>query len=283
MTPDAAVIIATYEWPRALELVLWGYAGQTVRPTRVYVADDGSGPETRALVERLRDETGLDLVHVWHEDRGFRKSEILNRAIARAREAYLIFTDGDCIPRDDFVATHLRHAAWRRFLVGMTVRLPPDITAALTVEDVRAGHATDLAWLRQRGFRPGRHALRFSRRMWWNTLLDTVTPTPPRWRGGNSSTWREHLLAVNGFDMAMGYGGQDAEVGDRLENLGIRPKRLRFRTCTVHLHHERPWRDPDMMRRNRDHRLQIRRGTETRARRGIREVASGEGQGTNDE
>ena len=45
-------------------------------------------------------ETGPDIEHVWHEDRGFRKCEILNRAILAASADYLIFTDGDTIPAD---------------------------------------------------------------------------------------------------------------------------------------------------------------------------------------
>lgn len=271
---DTAVIVATYNWPAALELVVWGYAVQTVRPARVIVADDGSGPETRALVERLRGDTGLDLVHVWHDDRGFRKSEILNRAVVAAREPYLIFSDGDVIPRDDFVATHLRHAERGRFLVGMTVRLPKDVSARITVDDVRAGRPFDVRWLKAQGFAPGRHALRFSRANWWNTVLDAVTPTPPRWRGGNASTWREYIVAVNGFDMEMGYGGQDAEIGDRLENMGIRPKRIRFRASTVHLYHERPWRDAAMVERNREHRHRVRTSANRRARAGIAELGT---------
>jgi glycosyltransferase involved in cell wall biosynthesis len=267
-----AVIVATYNWPEALELVVWGLAVQTRRPARVIIADDGSGPTTRECIERLARETGLDLVHVWHEDRGFRKSEILNRAVVAATEDYLIFTDGDVIPRDDFVATHLEYARPDRFLVGMTVRLPADVSARITPAVVQAGQATDLRWLRAQGFRAGRYALRFSRRRWWNTLLDALTPTPPRWRGGNASTWREHIIAVNGFDMEMGYGGQDAELGDRLENIGVRPVRLRFRTPTVHLHHERPWRDPAMVRSNREHRHRVREGATHRARAGIAEL-----------
>jgi len=271
-----AVIIATYNWPRALELALWGFAVQTHRDFRVVVADDGSGPDTRAVIDRLRAETGLDLAHVWHPDRGFRKSEILNRAILAAERDYLIFTDGDLIPRDDFVATHLRLARPGRYLAGMTVRLPPAVSEAITPGDVRAGRATDLGWLRRRGFRPGRHALRFSRSWRFNTLMDHLTTTPPRWRGGNASAWRADLLAVDGFDMAMGYGGQDAEIGDRLDNLGIRPLRVRFRAPTVHLHHERPWRDPTGMRQNRDHRRQVRASGVTRARQGISALAPAE-------
>lgn len=268
---DAAVILVTYQWPEALELVLWGWASQT-RRVPVVIADDGSGPDTRALIERMRGETGLDLVHVWHPDQGFRKSEILNRAIVAANHEYLIFSDGDVIPRDDLVATHLAHAAPGRYLTGMTVRLTPEVSEAITPDDVRAGRATDLGWLRTRGLRPGRHALRFSRSRAFNTVMDRITTTPARWRGGNSSAWREDLVRANGYEMAMGYGGQDAELGDRLDNLGLRPARLRFRTCTVHLHHERPWRDPEIMQRNREWRLRVRREGITRARSGIAEL-----------
>lgn len=271
---DSAVIIATYNWPRALELALWGFAIQTERHFRVVVADDGSGPETRELVDRLRGETGLDIAHVWHEDRGFRKSEILNRAILAADADYLIFTDGDLIPRDDFVATHHRLARRGRYLAGMTVRLPEAISAAITSDDVRAGRATDLRWLRAQGFRPGRHALRFSRSWRFNTVMDHLTTTPPRWRGGNASAWRDDLVAVNGFEMLMGYGGQDAEIGDRLDNFGVRPLRVRFRAPTVHLWHARPWRDEAMMRQNRAHRRSVRGSGATRARQGLAELES---------
>lgn len=269
---ESAVIIATYNWPWALELALWGFALQTDRRFRVVVADDGSGPETADLLERMRGETGLAITHVWHADRGFRKSEILNRAILAAGADYLIFTDGDLIPRDDFVATHHRLARRGRYLAGMTVRLPRAVSARITGEDVRAGHATDLAWLRAQGFRPGRHALRFSRSWRFNTLMDHLTTTPPRWRGGNASAWREDLVAVNGFEMLMGYGGQDAEIGDRLDNLGVRPLRVRFRAPTVHLWHERPWRDEALMQQNRAHRARVRRSGATRAQSGLAEL-----------
>src|SRR5512139_96333 len=212
-----AVVVATYNWPRALELVLWGLAVQTDRDFRVIVADDGSGPETRSLLDRMRVDTGLGILHVRHDDRGFRKSEILNRAIAAADEDYLIFTDGDVIPRDDFVAVHRRLAERGAYLAGMTVRLPKDLSERLTPDDVRSGRVTDLRWLRSQGLRPGRHALRFSRRYGWNAFLDGVTTSKRRWRGGNASTFREHLVAVNGFDNGMGYGGQDAEIGERLD------------------------------------------------------------------
>src|SRR5690606_38524759 len=78
-----AVILSTYNWPHALELSLWGYAVQTWPDLQVVAADGGAGPETRATSDRVRAQSGMDIVHVWHTDRGFRKNEILNRAILR--------------------------------------------------------------------------------------------------------------------------------------------------------------------------------------------------------
>jgi glycosyltransferase involved in cell wall biosynthesis len=266
------VVLSTYNWPHALELALWGYAVQTHRDFQVVIADDGSGAETRETVERVRRETGLEIEHVWQPDQGFRKSEILNRAILAADREYLVFSDGDTIPRSDFVQVHAEQAERGRFLSGGYLKLPAEVSERITTDDVRAGRATDLGWLRAQGWRPGKHALRLTRSRRWATLLDRLTPTPPRWHGNNASTWREYLLEVNGFDMEMGYGGQDAALGDRLENLGVRPKRIRYRTAAVHLYHGRPWRDPEGMRRNLEIRKRIWKSGEVRARQGITDL-----------
>ena len=267
-----AVVLSTYDWPRALELSLAGYGAQTLRGFQLVIADDGSGPETAAVIDRFRAESGIDVVHVWHEDRGFRKSEILNRAIVATDREYVVFSDGDTIPRPDLLATHARHAEPRTFLAGGYIKLPERTSAAITVDDVKSGRMFELGWLRARGFRPGRQALRFTRKRAWAALLDVATSQKVRWVGNNASTWREHLAEANGFDMEMGYGGQDAALGDRLVNLGIRPKRIRYRTLALHLHHERPWRDPAGMKRNVDIRQRIRATGVVRATRGIEEL-----------
>jgi glycosyltransferase involved in cell wall biosynthesis len=267
-----SVIFTTYNAPAALERVLWGYAAQTHRDFEVVVADDGSGAETREVIERVRRGSGLDIRHVWHEDVGFRKTLILNRAILAARGDYLIFSDGDCIPRNDFVATHLALAEPGRFLSGGYLKLPKEVSEAITVEDVRAGRATDLAWLRSRGWRPGRHALRLLRSPRGAALLDRLTTTRPTWNGHNASAFRRDVEAVNGFDLDMEWGGLDRAVGERLENAGVRGKQVRYRTPVLHLHHERPYVNREKVRRNRAIRDRIAAERETRAPRGLAET-----------
>src|SRR4051812_45219892 len=145
-----SVVLSTYERPRDLALALAGYAAQDDPDFELVLADDGSGPETAAVARAARGE-GLAIHHVWHPHDGFRKTEILDRALERCTGDYLIFSDGDCIPRADFVATHRRLASPRRFLSGGCVRLPAPLSASLSPEDVRAGWIWSAGSLRRRG------------------------------------------------------------------------------------------------------------------------------------
>lgn len=269
-----SVIIATYEAPERLALVLRGYALQTHRPFEVLVADDGSDGRTAACVRRMQRETRLAIRHVWHEDRGFRKSTILNRATEAARGEYVVFTDGDCIPRADFLATHVALAAPGMFLSGGCVRLPAGLSDRITDDDVRAGRATDRAWLMARGL---------GRRQWRRlacpgsrlaAACDAVTTTRATWNGCNSSTWLEHVLAVNGHDERMRYGGLDRELGERLVNLGIRPRQVRHRAVCVHLAHARPYATAEAWDANRAIRAATRRLETTWTPFGIRQGAA---------
>lgn len=266
------VVVTTYRRPDALELVLEGYAHQDVAPFEVLVADDGSGQDTADVVDRMAGETGLPLVHVWHSDRGFQKTEILNRAIRASTCEYLIFTDGDCVPRRDFVARHAQLARAGRFLSGGYVRLSRPTTESLTREDVRSGRAFDPAWLDAHGTRLGRHRLRLLGGRTVPRILDALTTTRPTWNGMSSSTWKAELERVNGFDLDFVYGGLDRELGGRLENAGLTGVQVRHRAVVLHLHHERPYKDVETIRRQRTRRAAVKRAGTVRAPRGLAEL-----------
>ncbi|MEX0906734.1 MAG: glycosyltransferase [Gemmatimonadota bacterium] len=269
-----SVIISTYNQPSLLERVLWGYAVQSRRDFEVVVADDGSGPATRDVIRRTRSATGLDLVHVWHEDRGFRKTEILNRAIVAASGDHLLFTDGDCIPRRDLLDVHYSLTGPGRYLAGGYVKLPAQVSAAITIADVVSGRFSQIDWLRAHGWRPGRRALRLVRSRRLGALFDRLTPTAAHFHGNNASVARAMLLEVNGFEGEMGYGGLDRALGYRLENLGVPGRQIRHRAVCLHLDHARPYRDLDVVQRNREILQRIRQSGEYRARRGIAELAA---------
>lgn len=246
-----SVVVTTYNHPEWLEKVLWGFEAQTYRDFELLVADDGSDDRTRERIDHLRPQLRYPLVHVWHPKQGFRKCTILNAAIARATGAYLFFTDGDCIPRPDLLAVHAALAEPGRFLSGGYLKLPMATSQAITREDILAGRATDFAWLRAHGTPSDRQ----SRRLAWGPtmarLLDAITPTRPSFNGHNASAWRDDLVRVNGFDERLEWGGLDRELGERLENAGVRGKQVRHRALVVHLDHGRGYKRPEAIARNR--------------------------------
>ena len=105
-----SVVVSTYNAEEWLEKVLIGYSVQTYKDFELIIADDGSRPSTKELIDSYAKDYPVPVRHLWHEDLGYRRQEILNVAIVEAAHEYIIMTDGDCIPRADFVEVHAQQA-----------------------------------------------------------------------------------------------------------------------------------------------------------------------------
>ncbi len=248
-TFSVGVIVSTYNNPEWLEKVLWGLMNQTHPANEILIADDGSDERTRELIRRYQ--SRLPLKHVWHEDKGFRKTTILNQAVLAAQSEYLIFMDQDLVPRRDFISQHYKHARRGHFVSGGAIMVPETLSHALTEEDIRSGNAFRIGWLRTHGM-PWNWKMS---KLWSNPLLcrlmNFLTPTNASWNGGNASTWREYIIQAKGFDTRMRYGAEDREFGQRLENAGITGIQLRYGTPLLHLYHQRPYRNEQDWQANR--------------------------------
>jgi len=82
-------------------------------------------------------------------------------------------------------------------------------------------------------------------------LMNAITPAAASWNGMNSSTWTKDLIAVNGFNEDMQYGGLDRELGERLWNYGHKSKQIRYSTVCLHLDHARGYSKPEIWEKNR--------------------------------
>jgi glycosyltransferase involved in cell wall biosynthesis len=235
----ASVIFSTYNAEAWLEKVVIGFSVQTFKDFEIIIADDGSGEKTKQLIERLKSEIKMPIKHVWQEDDGFQKTKILNKAILAAETDYLIFTDGDCIPRNDFVATHLKYREKGYFLSGGYFKLPMDISLLISREDIISQKCFQAKWLKSNGLKPSIKNLKLTNNGSLSAFLNKITPTTPSWNGHNASGWKKDLLAINGFNQEMQYGGEDRELGERLMNFGIKSKQIRYSAICVHLDHAR--------------------------------------------
>ena len=274
-----SVIISTYNSHEWLQKVLWGFESQTHKNFEMVIADDGSGETTRRLIEEFKSNSCLDIRHVWHEDRGFQKSEILNKAIQAAGTDYLIFTDGDCIPRNDFVETHVRYAKPGHFLSGGYFMLPMDTSKAISKEDIVSQRVFDAHWLRKHGVPRTYKTLKLSCKGWLEKFLNATTPTRPTWNGHNSSGWKKDIIAVNGFNEEMQYGGQDRELGERLVNKGITGLQIRYSAICLHLDHKRGYKTLESIRKNQNIRKQTREQKKTWTENGIVKLKGAGGTG----
>lgn len=247
-----SVIFSTYNSPTWLEKVLWGYSQQTHSDFEIIIADDGSTNETRLLIDKLRAETGLNIKYVWQEDKGFRKCRILNKAILHAESDYLVFTDGDCIPRQDFLAVHAQEARQGCFLAGSYIRLPMSLSRLISKQDILSGRCFELNWLKHNGLPSSKKNLKISAGPILSTMLHFLTTSRANFKGGNSSAWLKDIIKINGFDERMAWGGEDREFGVRLLNAGIKARHVRYNTLTIHLDHSRNYADLELAARNKD-------------------------------
>jgi glycosyltransferase involved in cell wall biosynthesis len=245
---STGVIISTYNNPLWLEKVLWGYLYQTIKVEEIIIADDGSREDTRALIDSYKDR--LPIIHVWHEDNGFQKSQILNKALLAANVDYLIFTDQDCIPRADFVETHKRFAEKGFILSGGYFKLPMSISQAITKEDIETQRAFSLKWLKENDLKSSFKCTKLFNNNGFAAFMNAITPTKATWNGCNASGWRTDMLKVKGFNEEMQYGGQDREFGERLFNMGIKSKQIRYSAICLHLDHKRPYKTAESIAKN---------------------------------
>jgi glycosyltransferase involved in cell wall biosynthesis len=234
--PALSLVVAVYGRADVLELVFESLINQTFRDFEVVVADDGSGPAIADVVGRYSPRFTHTVRHVWHEDNGFRKTVIVNRAVTEARGDYLLFIDGDCILHHRFVERHAERRREGQVLSGRRVMFDPALTERVTLNDVRTKRIERVSyWWRHAGkidrwngfYMPILHPLRNLGREDYQIL------------GSNFSASKEDFYRVNGYDeRIIGRGLEDNNLWRRFVNSGIAIRTITREALQYHLFHE---------------------------------------------
>lgn len=273
-----SVIVCTYEWPQALHLVLLALSEQRDQRFEIVVADDGSGTETAQVIERWSSVFGRRLSHAWQSDEGWRKARVLNLAASRAVHPYLVFLDGDCLPRRGFVEAVRRAALPGWFLAGKRLHLSPRLSQRVLDDELPVWRWTSLRWLvtaphelwrsPRETNRPGLLLpIRDRRRPWRPELPDFAPPYDAY--GFFFGVSRADFERVNGFDLRYaGWGGEDEDIAFRLQRSGLRCGWPGPGATLLHL-----WHPPRIGAANRPLVQESRKGTSIVADPGLRELA----------
>lgn len=244
------VIISTYNAEEWLEKVLVGYSVQTYKDFNIIIADDGSRASTKELIDSYAKNFPVPIKHLWHEDLGYRRQEILNLAIVNADHEYILMTDGDCIPRKDFVELHAQLAEKGKFLSGGYCKLNMKMSKFITNEDIITGNCFKVKWLKAIDSLGLSNTLKLGANRFVSRFLDFISPTNPSFNNCNSSGFKSDMIAINGYDERMKYGGPDREFGERLENYGVKGKQIRHKAIVLHLDHARGYKTPESLAAN---------------------------------
>jgi len=247
---NTSVIISTYNAVPWLEKVLWGYENQIFKNFEMVIADDGSGPETKELIDAMAKKVFYPIIHVWQEDDGFQKSKILNKAILACNADYILMSDGDCIPRKDYLQVHEDNKEVGYFISGGYSKLPMNISKMITKEDILSEVCFKKSWLKERGLNSSFKNNKLTSNASKAKFLNRITTTNATWNGHNASGWKKDIIKVNGLNEEMQYGGQDRELGERLMNLGIRGKQFRYSAICLHLDHKRGYKTQESIDKN---------------------------------
>ncbi len=232
--PSTTLLISTYNRPDALDACLTSIGRLHQLPDEVVIADDGSGVATAEVVRRHEKLLPVPLLHIWHEDQGFRLAAIRNKAIAASRGDYVIQIDGDEVLHPRFISDHLRYARKGTFAKGCRVMLGEQITEKICASPSK--ELPELGW-QSRGIEKDRiKGIRIRPAAWW--FANFFKRHDYYALGGNMAFWRDDLIAVNAYDERFeGWGREDDDIAHRLGRYGLIKRDLRFTAVCYHLWH----------------------------------------------
>ena len=242
---EASVIISFYNELERLKLVLTSIENQTFQNFEVIIADDGSDKSVVAKLKKTIGRSPLKIRHIWHEDKGFRKTVILNRAVMESDSDYLMFIDGDCILHSRFVEEHVKNKKNRTVLAGKRVNLTRNISNNLTLKKVQnrnlekyyffyfvVAFFTPFREKRRKHLKNGIYIKNYLFRKIANKKKKDIL-------GSNFSLHKKDLMTINGFDERYKHPstGEDSDICMRLKNNGINIQTIKHIAVQYHLYH----------------------------------------------
>ncbi|TQR33753.1 glycosyl transferase family 2 [Campylobacter sp. MIT 99-7217] len=233
---SVSLIITTYNQKERLALVLDSVKALKYLPDELLIADDGSKPDTKELIEKYAKDFPCALRHIWQEDKGFALSEIRNKAVSASKSDYIIIVDGDMILGPHFVKDHLDFAKKGVFLQGSRVILNEDESKEILEKkafekafEKRSFKAKRCSFLARLIYKSSKITASFFEK---KELIKGV-------RGCNMSFFKEDFDKIEGFNEKFkGWGREDSEFVARFLFAGGTFRRLKFKALAFHIWHK---------------------------------------------
>ena len=227
---DVTLIITTFNRSDALELVLMSVLSQTILPYEIIIADDGSSDDTDMVIKNFQLKY-KNIIHSWHEDKGFRAAKARNKAISLSTTDYIIIIDGDMILHNRFIEDHRNLSERGFFIQGSRVLLTKEKT-----DNVLLNKQINFS-ISEQGLKNRKNNILLPIK-----LVNFLSIKNRSLRGiktCNMSFFKEDIININGFNEDfIGWGREDSELAVRFYNYGLRRKTVKFCAIQYHLWHQ---------------------------------------------
>ena len=233
-----SVIVTTYNRPEALSLILKAFNYQTDRDFEVIIADDGSGKETRKIINRMIIDSNYPITYVWHEDEGFRQSMIRNRAVLKAKGDYLVFLDEDCIPRRSFIENHRKLAQSGYLVAGNRLSVSEEFSKLILENEEKIWNYNFVQWIKVYQ----NHGIKRLHQIFLFPYFNSLRDLRDDWKkvySCNFGLFKEDYLKVNGSECSPDIEGYESyDLAIRLIHSGVKLRSGRYATGVFHLRHK---------------------------------------------
>lgn len=207
---------------------------QQYKNFEVIVAEDDCCEETTLFLKENAARFSFKILHVYQTaDSGFRKNEMLNKAIHVATGELIIIIDGDCILHKSFFKEYAKEIEDRTILFGRRALLSESITKDL---------------LQSKKF----SKLRLLNLIWKGSsrVEDVIyLPDIPKFlkkkrkkgvQGSNMGFLKKDIIAINGFDedYVKPTAGEDDDIEWRFRAGGYQFKSMKHKALQYHLFHK---------------------------------------------
>ncbi|HVM87545.1 MAG TPA: glycosyltransferase [Puia sp.] len=228
-----SLIISFYKRLDFLELILMSLLNQEYKNFEVIIAEDDNADETKKFLCDITKKLPFKLLHVYQKkDEGFRKNEMLNKAIWVANGELIIIIDGDCILHKAFFKEYIKAIKPKAVLFGRRALLSESFTKKLLLlKNLNKLNVLNLIFsgssrIEDVLYLPGIPGYLRKKR---NKGV----------QGSNMGFLKTDILSINGFDedYQRATAGEDDDIEWRFRALGFEFISMKNKALQYHLYH----------------------------------------------
>ena len=237
---EITVIISYYKHIPNLTLILDALNLQTCKDFDVIVSEDDNNFETINFLTKNRERYSFEITHLYQlNDDGFKKNNMLNKAILASKNEKLVFIDCDCIPNKYFIQEYIKHIEYGKILYGRRVMLGEKISNKIWFNNS------------QKYFNFWSLLFSDSHAVKEAVYLPHISLTFKK-RGLVGCNWgilKSHLLDINGFDEDYQKAGvgEDTDIEWRPKESGLNMKSIKNKAIVFHMYHKRSYAQNDVL------------------------------------